>query len=79
MGKAGLGEGVRGIAGNERVGEKAKFYTRMVEPEVLTEGEVKQQLVGRRKAERVQGQSEELAPEDMEGGQRGMQVVRRGV
>ena len=42
-----------GIPGNERANERAKLYTRREGPEVLTEGEFKQQLVARRKAERA--------------------------
>ena len=42
-----------GIAGNERADQQAKFYTKVVVPEVLTEGGIKQQLTARRKAERA--------------------------
>ena len=44
----GLGKGTRG---NERADGRAKFYIRMVGPEVLTERGIKQQV---RKEERVQ-------------------------
>jgi len=43
-----------GIPGNERADQQAKFFTKVVGPEVLTEGGIKQQLVARRKAERAQ-------------------------
>src|SRR5258706_14779039 len=43
-----------GISGNERADQAAKFYTKVVGPEVLTEGGIKQQLTARRKSERAQ-------------------------
>ena len=43
-----------GIPGNERADQTAKFYTKVVGPEVLTEGGIKQQLTAKRKAERAQ-------------------------
>ena len=43
-----------GIPGNERADQQAKFYTKVVGPEVLTEGWIKQQLATRRKVERAQ-------------------------
>ena len=42
-----------GISGNERADQAAKFHTKVVGPEVLTEGGIKQQLTARRKAERA--------------------------
>ena len=43
-----------GIPGNERADQAAKFYTKVVGPEALTEGGIKQQLTAKRKAERAQ-------------------------
>ena len=43
-----------GIPGNERADERAKFFAKVVWPEVLTEGGINQQLKARRKAERAQ-------------------------
>ena len=42
-----------GIPGIERANQSAKFFTKVVEPEVLNEGGIKQQLTARRKAERA--------------------------
>ena len=43
-----------GIPSNERVHQVAKFYTKVVRPEVLTEGGIKQHLTVKRKAECAQ-------------------------
>ena len=55
-GKARSGELVRVMkeVRNERADQTAKFYTKVVGPEVLTEGGIKQQLTAKRKAERAQ-------------------------
>lgn len=53
-GEVGLGEGHEGILGNKRADERAKFFTKVVGPEVLTEGGIKLQLTARRMAELAQ-------------------------
>ena len=39
-----------GIPGNKRAAKQAKFFTKVIGPEVLTEGGIKQQLTTLRKA-----------------------------
>ena len=43
-----------GIPGNERADGQAKFFTKVVGPEILIKGGIRQQLTARRKAERAQ-------------------------
>ena len=49
-----LGQAYVGIPGNERADERAKFFTKVLGSEVLTEGGIIQQLAVRRKVEYAQ-------------------------